>query len=93
MKSLKKNIIVGLFLAMFIVVATAGLASAEDSVTGTIAAKGGIIILDADDGLYLLEGSDMTPDMVGKKVTVTGTIEVKDDLRVIDVLSMEEIKE
>ena len=93
MKSLKKNIIVGFVLAMFMVVAAAGLASAEESVTGTIAAKGDIIVLDAADGLYLLEGSDMTPDMVGKQVTVTGTVEVKDDLRVINVLSMEEVKE
>jgi hypothetical protein len=93
MKSSKKNIIIGLVLSLFMVVATAGLASAEDSVTGTIAAQGGIILLDAADGLYLLQGSDMTPDMVGKKVTVTGTIQEKDDLKVIDVLSIEEISE
>lgn len=93
MKSSKKNIIIGIVLALFMVVATVGLASAEDSVTGTIAAQGGIILLDAADGLYLLQGSDMTPDMVGKKVTVTGTIQEKDDLKVIDVLSIEEINE
>lgn len=31
----------------------------------------------------------MTPDMVGKQVTVAGTVAVKDDLRVINVLSMD----
>jgi hypothetical protein len=93
MKSFKRNICIGLVLAMSLMVATAGLAIAEESVTGTIAAKGDIIVLDAADGLYLLEGSDLTPDMVGKQVTVTGTIEVKNDLRVINVLSMEELKE
>jgi hypothetical protein len=93
MKTLKKNIIVGLVLTMFMLVATAGLASAEESITGTIAQKGDIIVLDAADGLYLLEGSDMTPDMVGKQVTVTGTVAVKDDLRVINVLSMEEVSD
>lgn len=93
MKSSKKNIIVGLVLAMFMVVAATGMASAEENFTGTIIAKGDIVVLDAADGLYLLEGSDMTPDLVGKKVTVTGTVEIKDDLRVINVLSMEEVPE
>jgi len=93
MKTVNKTIIVGLVLTMFMVVATAGLASAEESISGTIAQTGDIIVLDAADGLYLLEGSDLTPDMVGKKVTVTGTVEVKDDIRVINVLSMEEMTE
>jgi hypothetical protein len=93
MKRSKKNVIVGLILAMFMVVSAAGWVSAEESVTGTIAAKGDMVVLDAADGLYLLEGSDLTPDLVGKQVTVTGTIEVKDDIRVINVLSMEEVKE
>jgi len=93
MQTWKKNVIAGLVTVMLMVVAAAGLAIAEDQVTGTIAAKGDMIVLDAEDGLYLLEGSDMTPDLVGKQVTVTGTIEEKDDLRVIDVLSMEELKE
>jgi hypothetical protein len=75
------------------VLSAAGWASAEDSIVGTIAAKGDIIVLDAADGLYLLEGSDMTPDMVGKQVKVTGTVQVKDDMRVINVMSMEEVKE
>jgi hypothetical protein len=93
MKTLKKNIVVALVLTMCMVVASAGLASAEESITGTIAEKGDLIVLDAADGIYLIEGSDMTPDMVGKKVTVTGTVAVKDDLRVINVLSMEEVSD
>ena len=93
MRTFKKNIIIALSLTLFMMIATAGLAVAEESVTGTIAEKGDLIVLDATDGIYLLEGSDMTPDMVGKKVTVTGTVAVKDDLRVINVLSMEELSE
>jgi hypothetical protein len=52
------------------VVATAGLAVAEDSITGTIAEKGEFIVLDAADGSYVLEGNDMAAEMVGKKVKV-----------------------
>lgn len=93
MKPIKKNIIAGIVAAMFIVVATAGLAMAEDSITGTIAEKGEFIVLDAAGGSYVLEGSDKAPEMVGKKVKVTGTVVEKDNMRVITVLSMEEITE
>lgn len=93
MKPLKKHITVGLVVAMFMVVATAGLGIAEEIITGTIVEKGEIIVLDASDGSYILEGGEMTPEMVGKTVKVTGTVEVKNDMRVITVLSMEEIGE
>ena len=78
---------------MFLVVATTGLAIAEDSIIGTIAEKGEIIVLDAADGSYVLEGSDMAAEMVGKKVKVTGTVAEKENMKVINVLSMEEVTE
>ena len=93
MKVLKKSIIITLVSAFLMVVAGSGLALAEDSITGTIAAKGDIIVLDAADGSYVLEGSDMTAEMVGKKVTVTGTVAEKEDVKVINVLSMKEVKD
>ena len=93
MKTFKKVIVAGMVAAMFLVVATAGLALAEDSITGTIAEKGEVIVLDAADGSYVLEGSDMATDMVGKKVKVTGTVAEKDNMRVINVVSMEEVTE
>ena len=93
MNALKKSIIVCLVSAFLMVVAGSGMAIAEDSITGTIAAKGDIIVLDAADGSYVLEGSDMSAEMVGKKVTVTGTVAEKEDVKVINVLSMEEVKE
>lgn len=93
MKAFKKKIVTGMVAALFMVVATAGLALAEDSITGTIAEKGDVIVLDAADGSYVLEGNDMATDMVGKKVKVTGTIAEKENMRVINVVSMEEVTE
>ncbi|MDX2452224.1 DUF5818 domain-containing protein [Desulfosarcina sp.] len=93
MKTSRKNIVAGLVAAMFLVVATAGLAVAGDSIVGTIAEKGEVIVLDAADGTYILEGSDMTPEMVGKKVKVTGTVAEKGNMKVISVISMEEVTE
>ena len=93
MKTFKRRVAAGLVAAMFMVVATFGLATAEDSIIGTIAEKGEVIVLDAADGSYVLEGSDMAPEMVGKKVKVTGTVAEKENMRVINVLSMEEVTE
>lgn len=93
MKAFKKKIVTGMVAALFMVVATAGLALAEDSITGTIAEKGDVIVLDAADGSYVLEGNDMATDMVGKKVKVTGTVAEKENMKVINVVSMEEVTE
>ena len=93
MKTFRNKIVTGIVAAMFMVVATAGLAVAEDSITGTIAEKGEFIVLDAADGTYVLEGNDMATEMVGKKVKVTGTVAEKEDMRVINVISMEEVTE
>ncbi|MCB2145154.1 MAG: hypothetical protein KQI81_01680 [Deltaproteobacteria bacterium] len=93
MKTFKGKIVAGLVAAMFMVVATAGLAMAGDSIVGTIAEKGDVIVLDAADGSYVLGGSDMAAEMVGKKVKVTGTVAEKENMKVINVLSMEEVTE
>jgi hypothetical protein len=93
MKTNKKTIVTGLVAALLLVMGVAGLAIAEDSIVGTIAEKGEVIVLDAADGTYVLEGSDLTPEMVGKKVKVTGTVAEKDNMKVISVLSMEEVTE
>lgn len=92
MKMNKKSIITGLFVAMFLVVGTIGPAVAEEPITGMIAEEGDYIILDTEDGTYILEG-DVTSEMVGKKVMVTGTIAEKDDMQVISVTSFEEVAE
>jgi hypothetical protein len=93
MKTFKKQIVIGIVAAIFLVVAAAGPALAGDSITGTVAEKGELIVLDAADGSYVLEGSDEASEMVGKKVTVTGTVAEKDNMRVINVMSMEEVTE
>ena len=93
MKITGKTIAVGLVGAMLMVLAITGIAMAEDSITGTVAEKGEIIVLDAADSTYVLEGSDKAPEMIGKKVKVTGTIAEKENVKVINVLSMEEVTE
>ncbi len=93
MKAFKLKSLSGVVIAMMMVMSIVGLAVAEDSITGTIVEKGEVIVLNAADGSYVLEGSDMAPEMIGKKVTVTGTVAEKENVKVINVLSMEEVKE
>lgn len=93
MKAFKKNIVSGIVATMLVLLVAVGLAMAGESITGTVMEKGDIIVLDAADGSYVLEGSDMAPEMVGKMVKVTGTLAEKKDVKVINVLSMEEVKE
>ncbi len=93
MKTIKAKLATGMVTIMLLMMAAVGVAVAADSITGTITAKGDMIVLDAADGSYVLEGNDMAPDMVGKTVKVTGTVTEKEDVKVINVLSMEEVKE
>lgn len=93
MKNTRKAITVGLVGAMLMILATTGIAMAADSITGTVAEKGEILVLDSADSTYVLEGSDKAPEMIGKKVKVTGTVAEKDNVKVITVLSMEEVTE
>ena len=85
--------IISLLLAGMMLVASVGLAVAEEHITGMVVEKGDVIVLDAADGSYILEGSDMMADMVGKKVNVTGTIAEEGNARVITVIQIEEATE
>lgn len=93
MKNIQINIVLAVVAAMFLVVAGTGLAIAEDSITGTIAEQGNVMVLDSADGVFILEGTNLTAEMVGQKVNVTGTVAEKDGVKVISVLSMEPVSE
>ncbi|MBC2712937.1 MAG: hypothetical protein HGJ94_18675 [Desulfosarcina sp.] len=57
MKNVQKNIVMAIVAAMLLVVAGAGLAIAEDSITGTITQKGDVIVLDSHGGGSEIETS------------------------------------
>lgn len=93
MNPIKKIGILGVVIAVVMAMAVPVMAMQEERITGTIAEKGERIVLDAADGSYVLEGSDQAPEMIGKKVTVTGTVAEKENVRVINVISVEEVNE
>ena len=52
---------------------SAGIALAEENVTGTVQKTEAGIILQAVDGTYIIVGQDLS-EMVGKKIKATGTV-------------------
>lgn len=84
-----------LVLAMVLAfIASVGLVTAEDSVTGTIhQSDSGEVMIKAEDGAdYMVMGADIS-EMVGKTVKATGTLSEEGDVKVIEVMSMEEVTE
>lgn len=81
-------------LGLITVVCLVGIAPAmaADSVTGTIQQGDSGLILQADDGEYILAGQDLS-DLVGKKIKVTGTIADSDAGKTLTVMSFEEVAE
>jgi hypothetical protein len=67
-------------------------AGEEETIAGTVVKTDQGIIIEADDGDYLVKGQDLSK-MVGKMVEVTGVITESDKGDVIEVKSFEEIQE
>jgi hypothetical protein len=64
----------------------------EETIAGSVVKTPKGIIIEADDGDYLVKGKDLS-SMVGKMVEVTGIITESDKGDVIEVKSFEEIQE
>ena len=67
-------------------------AAEEEIIAGTVVKTDKGIIIEADDGDYLVKGQDLSK-MVGKLVEVTGVITESDKGDTIEVKSFEEIQE
>jgi hypothetical protein len=67
-------------------------ADEEETIAGTVVKTDKGIIIEADDGDYLVKGQDLSK-MVGKMVEVTGIITESPKGDVIEVKSYEEIQE
>ncbi len=64
----------------------------EETIAGTVVKTDKGIIIEAEDGDYLVKGKDLSK-MVGKMVEATGKITESEKGDVIDVTSFEEIQE
>lgn len=66
-------------------------AADEETISGTIMETDEGIVLSADDGaIFKVEGQDLS-DMVGKNVTITGTLTEGESGKTITVINVEEI--
>jgi hypothetical protein len=67
-------------------------AAEEETIAGTVVKTDKGIIIEAEDGDYIVKGADLSK-MVGKMVEATGIITESEKGDVIDVKSFEEIQE
>ena len=67
-------------------------ADEEETIAGTVVKTDKGIVIEAEDGDYLVKGQDLSK-MVGKMIEATGKITESDKGDVIDVKSFEEIQE
>jgi hypothetical protein len=68
------------------------LAAEEETIVGMVVKSGKGFVIEADEGDYIVKGKDLTK-MVGKLIEVTGIITESDKGDVIEVKSVEEIRE
>ena len=89
---MKKLSIISIVLVVAFI-ASMGIALADEAtVTGTVEQSDAGLVLNADDGTYVLAGEDASA-MVGKKVTAVGTISEGDAGKILTVTSIEELAE
>jgi hypothetical protein len=67
-------------------------AAEEETIAGTVVKTDKGIIIEAEDGDYIVKGQDLSK-MVGKMIEATGKITESDKGDVIEVKSFEEIQE
>lgn len=96
MKKSKK--FVGLFLSILVFISISAAcvksfaAGSEEIIAGTVVKTDKGLVIEADDGDYLIKGKDLSK-MVGKMVEITGVITESDKGDSIEVKSFEEIQE
>ncbi|MGA7875105.1 MAG: hypothetical protein WCA08_05540 [Desulfoferrobacter sp.] len=81
-------------LTLLVLVSSSALLAAgqEEVIAGTLVKTDEGIIIEADDGDYLVKGKDLS-DMIGKFVEATGYITETDQGYVIEVKKVEELQE
>lgn len=92
MKNRKRTILVVALVLVIGFVFTAGVALAEENITGTVKKTETGLILQAVDGTYIIVGQDLS-DMVGKKIKATGTVSEGEKGKTLTVMTVEEIQE
>jgi hypothetical protein len=66
--------------------------AATTNVTGYVEIKGGKYVLLTTNDVYVLEGDEVSSQMIGKEIVVTGSVETKNEVKIISVYIYDEIK-
>jgi len=57
----------------------------EVTVQGIVQLEDGVLVLDSEEGSFVIEGIDLSP-YVGKQVEVTGTLEERENVTVLKAM-------
>ena len=88
----KKLTILLLCTMMIAFVAAFAMAADPQVLQGPVAQTDAGIVIQAGDADYVVAGQDMS-EMVGKEVTVVGTVSESGDTKTIHVMEIKEVKE
>lgn len=86
------GLVVAFTLVMLVWCSVLSAAGRGEVITGTVIQTEEGIIIEADDGDYLVEGRDLS-DMIGKFVEATGRVTETEEGYVISVEQFEELQE
>jgi hypothetical protein len=83
-KSIKISIATSLIAFSLISIGMAASAVTTVSITGTVEKAGGKYVLLTVNDVYVLGGEQIPAEIIGKEITVTGTVEMINKVKVID---------
>ncbi|MCK8601193.1 hypothetical protein [Desulfoferrobacter suflitae] len=86
------GLVIAFTLVMLIWCSVLSASGRDEVITGTVIQTEEGIIIEADDGDYLVEGRDLS-DMIGKFVEATGRVTETEEGYVISVEQFEELQE
>lgn len=92
---MKRLIIISIttFLLTFSLIFICMTASATTvSVTGTVEKKAGTYVLLTTNDVYVLGGNQIPADVIGKEIVVTGKVETKNNVKVMDLYIYDKIE-
>lgn len=85
MKRLIKTLIATSLIAFSLICIGMTASATTISVTGTVEKAGGRYVLLTVNDVYVLAGDQIPAEIIGMEITVTGTVETENDIKVMDL--------
>ncbi len=91
MKRLIKASIAASLIALSLLFVTMTASATTVNVTGIVEVRGGRFVLLTVNDVYVLGGDQIPADIIGKEIVVTGSVEMKNQIKVINVFIYDKV--